>query len=80
LALSRKVDCSTTKAFEIVTNHENDSLNRVNLFKVANRFNINDWKDFKKTVYLVLEKSEDANDSCAKVYLSEIIMFHNCSR
>jgi hypothetical protein len=37
------------KAFEIVTNNENDSLNRVNLFKVANRFyNINDWKDLRK--------------------------------
>jgi signal transduction histidine kinase len=57
----------TDKAYEIVTNNENDSLNRVNLFKVANRFyNINDWKKYSKTVYLVLEKSEKANDSLSK--------------
>lgn len=52
------------KAFDIVVNHENDSLNRVNLFKVANRYyNINNWKDFDKTVHLVLEKSESAKDT-----------------
>jgi signal transduction histidine kinase len=52
------------KAFEIVVNQENDSLNRVNLFKVANRYyNINNWKDFNKTVHLVLEKSESAKDT-----------------
>jgi signal transduction histidine kinase len=52
------------KAFEIVVEQENDSLNRVNLFKVANRYyNINNWKDFKKTVYVVLEKSEKAKDT-----------------
>jgi signal transduction histidine kinase len=52
------------KAFDIVVNQENDSLNRVNLFKVANRYyNINNWKDFNKTVRLVLEKSESAKDT-----------------
>ncbi|MFV5696788.1 ATP-binding protein [Flavobacterium sp. ZT3R17] len=52
------------KAFDIVINQENDSLNRVNFFKVANRYyNINDWKDFNKTVHLVLEKSESAKDT-----------------
>ncbi|TRX11685.1 tetratricopeptide repeat-containing sensor histidine kinase [Flavobacterium gawalongense] len=52
------------KAFDIVINQENDSLNRVNLFKVANRYyNINNWKDFNKTVHLVLDKSEKAKDT-----------------
>jgi signal transduction histidine kinase len=52
------------KAFDIVLNQENDSLHRVNLFKVANRYyNINDWRDFNKTVHLVLEKSENAKDT-----------------
>jgi len=52
------------KAFDIVVNRENDSLNRVNLFKVANRYyNINNWKDFNKTVYIVLENSESAKDT-----------------
>jgi signal transduction histidine kinase len=72
LALSRENRLQyNQKAYEIVTNNENDSLNRVNLFKVANRFyNINDWKGFKKTVYLVLEKSEDTNDSLSKAKAS----------
>ena len=52
------------KAFEIVVNQEEDSINRVNLFKVANRYyNINDWKDFNKTVYLVLNKAVSAKDT-----------------
>lgn len=56
------------KAFGIVVNQENDSLNRVNLFKVANRYyNINNWKDFNKTVRLVLENSEKAKDSTSMI-------------
>jgi signal transduction histidine kinase len=59
------------KANDIVSNQDNDSLNRVNLFKIANRyFNINNWKDYKRTVDLVLENSEKATDtiSMAKGY------------
>ncbi|WP_369765842.1 tetratricopeptide repeat protein [Flavobacterium sp. WC2429] len=54
----------TQKAFNIVVNQEEDSINRVNLFKVANRYyNINKWGEFNKTVHLVLEKSEKAKDT-----------------
>lgn len=54
----------TQKASNIVINQDNDSLNRVNLFKVANRYyNINDWKAFNKTVHLVLDKSEKVKDT-----------------
>lgn len=59
------------KANEIVTNHENDSLNRVNLFKIANRYyNIGNWKEYSKTVNLVLTNSESIGDtvSMAKAY------------
>ena len=59
------------KAFDIVVNQENDSLNRVNLFKVANRFyNLSNWIAFNKTVHLVLEHSEKAFDTtnAAKAY------------
>jgi signal transduction histidine kinase len=59
------------KAFDIVVNQENDSLNRVNLFKVANRFyNLSNWVAFNKTVHLVLEQSERALDTAntAKAY------------
>jgi tetratricopeptide (TPR) repeat protein len=54
----------TQKAFNIVMDQENDSLNRVNLFKVANRYyNINNYKEFNNTVNLVLSNSEDAQDT-----------------
>ncbi|WP_175514005.1 ATP-binding protein [Flavobacterium degerlachei] len=54
----------TQKAFNVVINKDNDSVNRVNLFKVANRYyNINDWNAFNKTVHIVLEKSESAKDT-----------------
>ncbi|MGM8362300.1 tetratricopeptide repeat-containing sensor histidine kinase [Flavobacterium sp. ARAG 55.4] len=59
------------KANVIVTNSENDSLNRVNLFKVANRYyNINLMKEYCKTVNLVLENSEKVSDtvSMAKAF------------
>jgi len=59
------------KANVIVTNSENDSLNRANFFKVANRYyNINLMKEYCKTVNLVLENSEKVSDtvSMAKAY------------
>jgi len=59
------------KAYEIVINQDNDSLKRVNLFKVANRFyNINNWSDYRKTVRLTIKNSEEAGDtiSMAKAY------------
>lgn len=60
-----------SKANEIVINQENDSVNRVNFFKIANRYyNIGDWKEYSKTVNLVLNNSENAGDtiSMAKAY------------
>ncbi|OYX83945.1 MAG: sensor histidine kinase [Flavobacteriales bacterium 32-34-25] len=59
------------KANEIVANQENDSLNRVNFFKIANRYyNVGDWKEYSKTVNLVLTNSESQADtvSMAKAY------------
>ncbi|KQB43431.1 Two-component sensor histidine kinase [Flavobacterium daejeonense] len=59
------------KANEIVIHQENDSLNRLNLFKIANRyFNVNNWKGYKKTVNLILENSEKVGDTLnmAKAY------------
>ncbi|MFL9829886.1 tetratricopeptide repeat protein [Flavobacterium sp. ST-87] len=59
------------KANEIIVNQENDSLNRVNLFKIANRYyNLNHWKGYNKTVNLVLSNSEKVSDtiSMAKAY------------
>jgi hypothetical protein len=47
-----------------VVDKENDSPNRLNLFKVANRYyNINNWKEFNKTVNLVLSNLESAQDT-----------------
>jgi signal transduction histidine kinase len=52
------------KALNIVMNQEDDSVNRVDLFKVANRYyNLNDWEEFNETVKLVLSKSISVKDT-----------------
>lgn len=60
------------RAFAIIINQENDSINRVNLFKVANRyFNMNDLKSYLKMSKLILKRSKISNDSVstAKAYI-----------
>ena len=55
------------KSFEVIINQPNDSMNRVNLFRVANRYyNINNWKAYKETVQLVLEKSQESKDTVSQ--------------
>jgi len=55
------------KAFNIIINQENDSLQRVNLFRVANRYyNLNDWKKYREIAIIVLEKSETSKDTLSK--------------
>ena len=59
------------KASKIVAGQENDSVYRVNLFKIANRYyNLDKFEDYKKTVFVVLKKSEEKKDffSLAKGY------------
>jgi len=59
------------KAFDIIIDQQNDSLNRANLFKIANRYyNMSDWKSYKKISKLVLERSISSKDSSniAKAY------------
>lgn len=52
------------KAFAIIVEEPNDSLNRINFFKVANRYyNMNDWQGFNKIVKIVLEKSKASKDT-----------------
>ena len=59
------------KAFTIIINQESDSLQRANLFRVANRYyNLNEWKKYQEVAQIVLEKSESSKDtiSTAKAY------------
>lgn len=59
------------KANDIVIHQSNDSLNRKNLFKIANRYyNLNSWKEYNKTVNRILENSQKEHDtlSLAKAY------------
>ncbi len=59
------------KAFDIIIDQQNDSLNRANLFKIANRYyNMSDWKSYKRISKLVLERSKSGKDSSsiAKAY------------
>nr|WP_199000763.1 tetratricopeptide repeat-containing sensor histidine kinase [Flavobacterium sp. ASV13] len=59
------------KALLIIINNNNDSINRVNLFKVANRYyNMNDLKSYREISKLVLERAINSKDSAstAKAY------------
>jgi hypothetical protein len=52
------------KAFEVIMDQPDDSLKRVYLFKVANRyFNMRDWNEYNKTVKIILEKAKKEKDS-----------------
>ncbi|WP_296144996.1 tetratricopeptide repeat protein [uncultured Flavobacterium sp.] len=56
----------TEKAYDLIKNLKNDSLYRVNLFKVANRYyNMDNHEDYKKTTQIILEKSKKADDSAS---------------
>ncbi|RYJ39471.1 Histidine kinase [Flavobacterium anhuiense] len=60
------------KAFSIVIKQKNDSINRVNLFKIANRYyNMNDLKSYHEISQLVLDRSISSKDSAsiAKAYI-----------
>ena len=49
---------------KVISIQRNDSLNRVNYFKVANRyFNINDLENYKVITELIIKNSEKSNDS-----------------
>lgn len=59
------------KAFDIIINQKDDSLNKVNLFRIANRYyNMSDWNSYLQTTKLVLERSKNSRDSVnmAKAY------------
>ena len=61
----------TQKALSIILTQKDDSINKVNLFKVANRYyNMSDWKSYFETSKLILERSKNSNDSVnlAKAY------------
>ncbi len=52
------------KAFEVIMSQPDDSLKRLNLFRVANRYyNMRDWNEYNKTVKIILDKAQKANDS-----------------
>ncbi|RED24729.1 tetratricopeptide repeat protein [Flavobacterium cutihirudinis] len=59
------------KALTIILSEEDDSLNKVNLFKVANRYyNMNDLKSYGNISRLIVERSKKTKDSLnlAKAY------------
>lgn len=75
------------KAENIVVSRPNDSMNRVNMFKVANRYwNMDDFKSYKILSELVMEKSKDVNDSVSigkaciymRDYYHKLNMFDSC--
>lgn len=54
------------KAFNIVIEQDNDSLQRANLFRIANRYyNLNDWNKYREIAQIVLKKAKTVNDSAS---------------
>lgn len=54
----------TDKAYAIITEQDNDSLGRKNLFKVANRYyNIKNFEKYKKISLEIIKKSVAKNDT-----------------
>ncbi|RUT69746.1 sensor histidine kinase [Flavobacterium cupreum] len=52
------------KALNTILEQKDDSINKVNLFKVANRYyNMNDWKSYLQTTKLILERATNSRDS-----------------
>jgi signal transduction histidine kinase len=59
------------KAFEIIINQKDDSINKVRLFKVANRYyNMDDMAEYFKISKIILERSKISRDTAnmAKAY------------
>jgi len=59
------------KALAIILEQQDDSINKANFFKVANRYyNMGDWKSYFKTTKLILDRSKKNKDSAttAKAY------------
>lgn len=72
------------KAFEIIIRQKNDSISKINLFRVANRYyNMSDWQSYKEISNLILEKSKTTQDSInmaqAYVYLGDYYKFKSIS-
>jgi len=64
------------RALAIILNQKDDSINKVNLFKIANRFyNMNDWEGYHETSNLILERSKKSSDTVnmakAFIYLGD---------
>ena len=66
LSLEKRMEFNQ-KAFSIIMDQPNDSLNTINLFRVANRYyNMDNWNDFRKTVNIILEKTINTGDTISQ--------------
>jgi signal transduction histidine kinase len=80
----KKREAFAKKAFALSMNQENDSMHRVNLFRVANRyFNMNNLIGFKETTNVVLEHALLSKDSSsiakAHTYLGDFYLAKSIS-
>lgn len=74
----------TKKAIQLISKEKNDSMNRVNYFKVANRyFNMDALEDYKSITLLLVEKSLEAKDTTSLIkaysYMSDYYVTKNIS-
>ncbi|OYU82336.1 MAG: sensor histidine kinase [Flavobacterium sp. BFFFF1] len=62
------------RAFSIISKADNDSITRVNYFKVANRFfNMNAMEDYRKTVDIIIPKANQAKDTLSLAKSNEYL-------
>ena len=81
IAFEKRIEYNR-KAIEIISLDNNDSINRVNYFKVANRyFNMNAIEEYKNVSFLLMEKSIRAKDTTsllkAYTYITDYYMSKN---
>lgn len=58
----------TKEAIVVISKSKNDSIRRVNYFKVANRYyNMNEMEDYKKISFLLVENSMEAKDTTSLI-------------
>ncbi|MFY0482833.1 sensor histidine kinase [Flavobacterium sp. PLA-1-15] len=74
----------TQKAIGLISKEKNDSMNRVNYFKVANRYyNMNALEDYRNIALLIVEKSSKAKDTMSLIkaysYMSDYYISKNLS-
>lgn len=71
----------TQKAIAIISKDKNDSMNRVNYFKVANRyFNMSAMEDYKNATEIIIKRAVEAKDTVSLIKAYDYMSDYYVSR